>query len=61
MAVAAGNDPGTDNANYRTILCVGICRGAVAVHTKTMRLESPRSVGVGVWRTARTIAGTPPQ
>lgn len=24
-------------------LCAGICRGAVAVHTKTMRLESPRT------------------
>jgi hypothetical protein len=24
-------------------LCVGICRGAVAVHTKTLRLENPRT------------------
>jgi hypothetical protein len=32
-------DPGSNN------LCVAICRGAVAVHTKTIRLESPRSEG----------------
>jgi hypothetical protein len=29
-------DPGSNN------LCVAICRGAVAVHSKTIRLESPR-------------------
>ena len=27
-------------------LCVGICRGAVAVHTKALRLEGPRSTGM---------------
>ncbi len=26
-------------------LCVAICRGAVAVHSRTIRLENPRSVG----------------
>jgi hypothetical protein len=32
-------DPASNN------LCVAICRGAVAVHSKTIRLESPRSAG----------------
>jgi hypothetical protein len=33
-------------------LCVGICRGAVAVHTKTLRLESPRG---GAWGSGRSL------
>jgi hypothetical protein len=32
-------DPASNN------LCVAICRGAVAVHSKTIRLESPRGAG----------------
>lgn len=32
---------GTDVAKLSDNLCVAICRGAVAVHTKTMHLESP--------------------
>jgi hypothetical protein len=32
-----------DTYSIPNYLCVAICRGAVAVHTKTMRLESPRS------------------
>ena len=37
------NDPSNPNDNVVDNLCVGIFNGAVAVHTKTMRLESPRS------------------
>jgi hypothetical protein len=35
-------DPASNN------LCVAICRGAVAVHSKTIRLESARSSGAQV-------------
>jgi hypothetical protein len=32
-----------------TRLCAGICRGAVAVHTKTLHLEGPHSTWSGPW------------
>jgi hypothetical protein len=35
-------------------LCVGICRGAVAVHTKTMRLEGARGDGMAIVSPAGT-------
>ncbi len=35
-------DPINDNDKLSNSLCVAICRGAVAVHTKTLRLEGPR-------------------
>lgn len=41
---------GTNPHNYDALsnsLCVGIFRGAVAVHTKTVRLEGPRGGDVG--------------
>ncbi len=38
---ASYNDQTADVAKLSDDLCVGICRGAVAVHTKTLRLESP--------------------
>jgi hypothetical protein len=41
-------------------LCVGICRGAVAVHTKTMRLENPRSSPVSFGDGGSTST-TPPR
>jgi hypothetical protein len=40
--------PAQDLTNYQHLsndLCVGICRGAVAVHTRTLRLDSSRSGG----------------
>ncbi len=45
--------PGTTTS---TNLCVAICRGAVAVHTKTMRLEKNGTVTFGA---AGTITKTP--
>lgn len=44
-------NPVTDITNLSNSLCVAICRGAVAVHTKTMRLENPRG---GAWGSAMT-------
>jgi Tfp pilus assembly protein PilV len=42
------DDP-SDELQLSNSLCVGICRGAVAVHTKTMRLESVRGgAGMGL-------------
>ncbi|MEX2310525.1 MAG: hypothetical protein WD738_23360 [Pirellulales bacterium] len=41
-------------------LCVAICRGAVAVHTKTMRLESPRSAPA-MFGGGSSIKTTPPR
>jgi hypothetical protein len=35
-----------DDTHLSNNLCVGICRGAVAVHTKTLRLENPRTSSV---------------
>jgi hypothetical protein len=40
-------------------LCVAICRGAVAVHTKTMRLESSRTSPVS-FGASGDITKTPP-
>jgi hypothetical protein len=37
-----------DNPELSNQLCVGICRGAVAVHTKTMRLESNYGAGMAL-------------
>jgi hypothetical protein len=50
--------PNSDTAKLSDDLCVGIFRGAVAVHTKTMRLESGSSSTMRL-----TIPGkiTPPQ
>jgi hypothetical protein len=42
VAVRGPQWPWQPNASSATNLCVGICRGAVAVHTKTLRLEGPR-------------------
>jgi hypothetical protein len=52
--------PSTDNNNISNNLCVAICRGAVAVHTKTMRLESPRSSSVAFGE-AGNLKTTPPR
>jgi hypothetical protein len=35
----------TDYGHLSNDLCVGICRGAVAVHTKTLRLDTSRTSG----------------
>jgi hypothetical protein len=39
---------GYGSAGISNDLCVGICRGAVAVHTKTMRLEGSRGDGMAI-------------
>jgi hypothetical protein len=45
--------PGYGASGVSNDLCVGICRGAVAVHTRTMRLESSRGDGMAL------VSGTP--
>jgi hypothetical protein len=45
------------NAHLSNDLCVGICRGAVAVHTRTIRLESP--LGGGAFGAGTSVI-TPP-
>jgi pilin/secretion family protein with methylation motif len=37
------NDPAVNNDRAADNLCVAICRGAVAVHSRTIRLENPHS------------------
>src|SRR5262249_8494000 len=44
--------PSSVSASLANDLCVGICKGAVAVHTKTMRLE-----GSGGWGAAAGSGG----
>jgi hypothetical protein len=46
----SANGPSYTN-DLSNSLCVGICRGAVAVHTKTLRLESAR----GAWGSAMSV------
>jgi hypothetical protein len=41
-------------------LCVAICRGAVAVHTKTMRLESPKGSSSFTFGGGGSTNTTPP-
>lgn len=39
--------PSTASSNLSNHLCVAICKGAVAVHTKTIRLENPKGGSFG--------------
>ncbi len=48
------------NPELSNQLCVGICRGAVAVHTRTMRLESLRSSAWGGGMSVVLPSITPP-
>lgn len=51
------------NGNYKSLsddLCVGIFRGAVAVHTKTIRLESPLGSSYGTGMSVVTPPGSTP-
>jgi Tfp pilus assembly protein PilV len=48
----------TDYTQLSNDLCVGIFRGAVAVHTKTIRLESPSAIGTAALKIPNNV--TPP-
>jgi hypothetical protein len=53
----------SSNLSYNDLsndLCVGICRGAVAVHTKSIRLESSLGGSYGTGMSIITPAGVPP-
>jgi hypothetical protein len=52
VAVRGPQWPWQPSTNYSSLsndLCVGICRGAVAVHTKTVRLESRRDAAMSLF------------
>jgi hypothetical protein len=54
---ASYSNTNSDVAKLSDDLCVGICRGAVAVHTKTLRLESPLGGSFGTGTSMITPPG----